>query len=277
MITTERWTLEPWTGGPDPDDLELTWARKPKVVVDGRRSCPELAVLARLRLDGWDGFWVNAYRGELRQDWFPAPAVSTVDVAPADVAAIFERLRVANGGGLGGFLDVFAWRDGQVRFVEVKFGRDEWRSNQQRFVDMVLGLGHDLNDFLLVEVAPHQPAATPEQDRPPEAWGQTSTGMYQPGAPPAMAGIDAVVLRCADLDATRIFYEALGLEFMEERHGRGPRHLSTRLGEAVLELYPATDRFPVDGASVGIVTDGPVPGGPLTDPDGRHVMVRGRD
>ncbi len=153
MIPTERWTLAPWTGGPDPDDLGKSWSIKPRVVVDGRRSCPELAVLARLRLDGWDGFWVNAYRGELRQHWFPDPAVSIVDVAPADVVATFGRLRAANGGRLGGFLDVFAWRDGRVRFVEVKFGNDRWRDNQQRFVDMAVALGHDPADFLIVEAA----------------------------------------------------------------------------------------------------------------------------
>jgi hypothetical protein len=151
MITTERWTFEPWIGGPDPDDLDPSWAAKPKVVVDGCRSCLELAVLARLRLDGWDGFWVNAYRRHLRQDWFPAPAALIDDVAPAHVAAIFERLRRENGGGFGGFLDVFAWRDGQVRFVEVKSPGDKWRDTQQRFVEMAVRLGHDWDAFLLVE------------------------------------------------------------------------------------------------------------------------------
>jgi hypothetical protein len=151
-IATERWTLDPWTGGPDPDDLGQTWASKPAVAVDGRRSCPELAVLARLKLDGWDGVWVNAYRNELRQEWFPAPAVSIADVAPEAVVALFERLRAANGGRLGGFLDVFAWRDSRVRFLEVKSGRDKWRESQQRFVDMAVGLGRDPSDLLLVEV-----------------------------------------------------------------------------------------------------------------------------
>ena len=163
-ITTERWTLEPWTGGQDSDDLQRTWARKPAVVVDGRRSCPELAVLARLKLDGWDGIWVNAFGRELRQDWFPAPAVSIVDAAPADVAATFERLRAANGG-LGGFFDVFAWRDGQVRFIEVKSGRDKWRDTQQRFFDMAVGLGHDPTDFVVVEVTPTRPTETPRKHR----------------------------------------------------------------------------------------------------------------
>ena len=91
------------------------------------------------------------------------------------------------------------------------------------------------------------------------------------------AELDVIVLRCADLDMTRNFYEDLDIEFNEERHGQGPRHFSTQFGSAVLELYPANERFPVDQATVGIVTDGPVPCGPLTDPDGRHVMVRGRE
>lgn len=38
---------------------------------------------------------------------------------------IFDGLRAANGGKLGGFFDVFAWREpGEVRFDEVKVGRD---------------------------------------------------------------------------------------------------------------------------------------------------------
>jgi VRR-NUC domain len=108
-------------------------------------------VLARRRLDGWNGLWVNSFGRELRPDWFPAPALSIVDVAPPDVTATFERLRAANGG-LGGFLDLFTWRDGQVRFVEVKSGRSKLTDNQQKFVDLAVELGHDPNDFLLVEV-----------------------------------------------------------------------------------------------------------------------------
>jgi hypothetical protein len=103
-ITTEQWALEASTRSDDPDDLQKQWASKLPYLVDGRRSCAELAVLARLRLDGWDGFWLNAFERKLRQDWFPAPPISLGDVAPGDVAATFERLRTAKGGRLGGFL-----------------------------------------------------------------------------------------------------------------------------------------------------------------------------
>jgi lactoylglutathione lyase len=34
------------------------------------------------------------------------------------------------------------------------------------------------------------------------------------------------------------FYEVLGINFAEERHGTGPLHFAGRIGDAVLELYP---------------------------------------
>lgn len=47
-----------------------------------------------------------------------------------------------------------------------------------------------------------------------------------------------LVLRCADLSASRQFYEALGLKFVEEQHGTGPKHLSCDLDGVIVELYP---------------------------------------
>jgi lactoylglutathione lyase len=52
--------------------------------------------------------------------------------------------------------------------------------------------------------------------------------------------LELIVLRCAELELSKRFYEALGLTFTAEQHGSGPRHYSSRLGSTVLELYPAT-------------------------------------
>jgi catechol 2,3-dioxygenase-like lactoylglutathione lyase family enzyme len=41
-----------------------------------------------------------------------------------------------------------------------------------------------------------------------------------------MATLDHVVLRCADLERSRAFYEALGLTVVPEQHGAGPAHFS---------------------------------------------------
>jgi hypothetical protein len=62
-------------------------------------------------------------------------------------------LRAANGGSLGGFFDVFAWRDpGDVRFDEVKTSGDSSRESQREFVKLALGLGHRLEQFTIIKV-----------------------------------------------------------------------------------------------------------------------------
>jgi catechol 2,3-dioxygenase-like lactoylglutathione lyase family enzyme len=60
-----------------------------------------------------------------------------------------------------------------------------------------------------------------------------------------------VVLRVADLERSRSFYECLGLHFTEEQHGSGPRHLSTTVGGTVLELYP-TGTATTTGTRIGL-------------------------
>jgi hypothetical protein len=154
-IATQRWALERWKGGPDPLGLPQTWAIKPKFSVERHRSCAELAILAQLQHRGWDGVWVSAYSGELRRDWFPTPGYKTLkDVgAPAWALEIFNRLRVANGGKLTGFFDIFAWRRGKVRFDEAKVGNDRVQDSQRRFVEMALRLGHRLDEFTMIEVS----------------------------------------------------------------------------------------------------------------------------
>ena len=40
------------------------------------------------------------------------------------------------------------------------------------------------------------------------------------------------------MEALVAFYKAVGLSFREEKHGNGPVHFSTLLGDTVLEVYP---------------------------------------
>lgn len=48
--------------------------------------------------------------------------------------------------------------------------------------------------------------------------------------------LSLVVVRVAELAASRRFYEQLGLALDQERHGSGPEHLSTLIGGTVVEL-----------------------------------------
>lgn len=53
-----------------------------------------------------------------------------------------------------------------------------------------------------------------------------------------------LVLRVTDIERSRSFYGALGLEFVAEKHGTGPRHYACHEGATVLELYPQGERPP---------------------------------
>ncbi len=109
-----------------------------------------------LRDQGWHGVWVNSFGPrELRSEWFPAPAAKTLveTGAPDWAVEAFERLRAANGGTLGGFFDLFAWREpGEVRFCEAKVGPDRIKPTQLRFVKLALRF-HRLEEFTIIEVA----------------------------------------------------------------------------------------------------------------------------
>ena len=206
LIRTQEWALDRWDGE-DPPGLAVPWARKPKFSVDGSRSCAELAIVHHLRAGGWDGVWVNAFRGELRTQWFSAPAARRLAEvgAPEWAAEIFDRLRAANGGTLSGFFDVFTWREpGQVGFFEAKVGPDRIKPTQLRFAEIALRF-RSLGDFTIVEIAMPSPRGKPGRQpgtpagqaaaRRPETIRSRSAGrapepLLRPPAP-AGAGYDA--------------------------------------------------------------------------------------
>jgi lactoylglutathione lyase len=47
-----------------------------------------------------------------------------------------------------------------------------------------------------------------------------------------------LVLKTGQVDRLWAFYQALGVELAEERHGSGPVHYAGKVGEVVLEVYP---------------------------------------
>ena len=56
-----------------------------------------------------------------------------------------------------------------------------------------------------------------------------------------LLNLNLLVLRCRDLDASRRFYECLGLSFEMHAHGSGPEHLASENPDGVLELYPLSE------------------------------------
>jgi len=50
--------------------------------------------------------------------------------------------------------------------------------------------------------------------------------------------LNLIVLQSEDIFALMNFYQALGLEFILEQHGSGPKHYSCVVSGVVFELYP---------------------------------------
>jgi lactoylglutathione lyase len=109
-----------------------------------------------------------------------------------------------------------------------------------------------------------------------------------------IVAITLLVLRCSDIERSRLFYESLGLHFVAEKHGSGLTHYSTRIGSLVLELYPETDAetrglrigFSVvdlptimqviernGGSSVRVALDASPPHAVIRDPDGHWIEL----
>ncbi|GGX93243.1 hypothetical protein GCM10007160_20970 [Litchfieldella qijiaojingensis] len=70
-----------------------------------------------------------------------------------------------------------------------------------------------------------------------------------------MTSLDLVVVRVSDVEQSKLFYEALGLRFKKEKHGNGPLHYSSKIGDVVFEIYPASGENPVSaGTRLGFST-----------------------
>jgi lactoylglutathione lyase len=97
------------------------------------------------------------------------------------------------------------------------------------------------------------------------------------------ASLRLIVLKTRDLDKLKAFYEALGITFAKEQHGKGPMHYAGQLGTTVLELYPLPHDITVAdtttrlGFCVGSLKDVLTRLGAtvavVRDPDGRTVEL----
>jgi lactoylglutathione lyase len=63
-----------------------------------------------------------------------------------------------------------------------------------------------------------------------------------------MAGpsLKLLVLKTRQVDKLRAYYQALGIDLAEERHGHGPVHYAGTVGDTILEVYPLPDGGTVD-------------------------------
>ena len=66
----------------------------------------------------------------------------------------------------------------------------------------------------------------------------------------ADVSLTLLVLKTRQVEQLRAFYQALGVDLVEEQHGKGPVHFAGRAGAVVIEVYPLPDDgSPVDSST----------------------------
>lgn len=100
--------------------------------------------------------------------------------------------------------------------------------------------------------------------------------------------LNLLVLRCRDLEASRRFYECLGVTFEKHAHG-GPEHYAFEDERGVFELYPSKDQVAVETVGLGFYSEdlertseafrvaGFEPPPPQDRPRGRTFIIRDPD
>ncbi len=60
------------------------------------------------------------------------------------------------------------------------------------------------------------------------------------GTQTSAIGLNLLVIYARDVETSKAFYERLGLQFVAEQHGNGPRHYAATMNGTVFEIYPCT-------------------------------------
>lgn len=135
-----------------------TFGGKPLVDTGGRPEFAELAILRCFQRAGWEGRWLESYgaRGNTLYsflEWRDCKLGKQEQVPIVDKAAAQLVARIASaGGGISGWWDVLAWRNGRYVFAEAKQRKkDAIRETQKRWLETALQCGCVEEDFVLVE------------------------------------------------------------------------------------------------------------------------------
>ena len=63
-----------------------------------------------------------------------------------------------------------------------------------------------------------------------------------------MVTLQLLVLKTPQLEQVHDFYQTLGIDLTQERHGQGPLHFLGPAGETVFEIYPLSPPATAEGS-----------------------------
>lgn len=136
--------FDPWKGAPIPN----TYNGKTVIDWNGEPVFAELAVLRLFQSHGWDGVWVDSYRRKYRVG---LPDVAEPIGLPEKQRQLINSIR-ARTGRHGGCWDVFAWKDDQLLFIELKRQKkDVIQDSQRLWLEKSLDSGLTSDNFAFLE------------------------------------------------------------------------------------------------------------------------------
>lgn len=135
------------------------WApNKPAIVVDGRATWAEFAIVRALERSGWEARWIKNWTGG-REFCIDVGRPSSL---PATAADAFDRIhREAPALRGAGSWDVIVWRGSEYLFLESKQHRssDRLNPNQRAWPEAALAVGMDAPSLAIVEYDAGPPKA----------------------------------------------------------------------------------------------------------------------
>lgn len=123
--------LVPWRD----QQLDDTYNGKQVLDFEGRPAFAEMAVLWSLNEAGWEGVWIDSYRGLYRHGYWNCEPIRQL---PEAARILLNRIQLQLGSRFGAW-GVFCWRGSEVLFAECKRARrDAIRETQVRWLEAAL-------------------------------------------------------------------------------------------------------------------------------------------
>jgi hypothetical protein len=146
LVPMCRCRFDIWQGKSIPD----TYGGKAVLKFGNEPVFAELAILRILQEAGWEGVWVDTFRGKFRKCMPPDSCQ-----LPPHAKKVYNRVCRSNNGKTSGCFDVFAWKGKRYLFVESKRrGKDAIRRTQIEWICAALNTGILLSSLLICEWEP---------------------------------------------------------------------------------------------------------------------------
>lgn len=137
-------SFKKWLGSP----IANTNGGKAVLDYQGRPLFAELVALQIYKESGWEGVWVDTYSSKFRIGLHEN--TEAVEL-PNEIDLKFKEIVTLNKTSKGAW-DLLLWKDGELKFVELKRkGKDAIRHSQTQFLESAIACGFRIEQFEIIE------------------------------------------------------------------------------------------------------------------------------